>query len=176
MKPFLVQHLLDWTSDRYPDKVAVKHGKDAITFEQLYTKSSALAYGLQKFGIGKGERVGILLDKSIAQVISMLGALGADFIFVLINSILKENQIRHILNDCNIKLLIASEKYSVRFQNILKDTEVEIVVWESEMDEIADTMPGKVPFLCEPAKILAASSTLPVPPACPKGSLSPIAT
>jgi acyl-CoA ligase (AMP-forming) (exosortase A-associated) len=131
------------TSDQYPAKVAVKHGKDAITFEQLYTKSSALAYGLQKFGIGKGERVGILLDKSIAQVISMLGALRADFIFVLINSILKESQVRHILNDCGIKLLIASEKYSVRLQNILKDTEVKIVVWESELDELADTYAGK---------------------------------
>lgn len=143
MKPFLVQHLLDLTSDKYPAQVAVKHGKDAITFEQLHTKSAALAYGLQKFGIGKGERVGILLDKSIAQIISMLGALRADFIFVLINSILKENQIRHILNDCGIKLLIASEKYNARFQNILKDTEVEIVVWESKLDEIADTYDGK---------------------------------
>jgi acyl-CoA ligase (AMP-forming) (exosortase A-associated) len=143
MKPFLVQHLLDLTSDRYPAKVAVKHGKDAITFEQLDTKSSALAYGLQKFGIGKGERVGILLDKSIAQVVSMLGVLRADFIFVLINSNLKESQIRHILNDCGIKLLVASEKYSARFQNILKDTEVEIVVRESELDEIADTYAGK---------------------------------
>jgi len=143
MKPFLVQHLLDCTSDKYPAKVAVKHGKDAITFEQLYTKSSALAYGLQKFGVGKGERVGILLDKSIPQVVSMLGALRADFIFVLINSILKENQIQHILNDCGIKLLIASEKFSDRFQNILKDTEVEKVVWESELDGIADTYVGK---------------------------------
>jgi len=143
MKPFLVQHLLDLISDKYPGKVAVKHGKDAITFEQLDTKSSALAYGLQKFGIGKGERVGILLDKSIAQVVSMLGALRADFIFVLINSNLKESQIRHILNDCGIKLLVASEKYSAQFQNILKDTEVEIVVRESELDEIADTYAGK---------------------------------
>jgi acyl-CoA ligase (AMP-forming) (exosortase A-associated) len=143
MKPFLVQHFLDLTSDQYPAKVAVKHGKDAITFEQLYTKSNALAYGLKKFGIGKGERVGILLDKSIAQVLSILGVLGADFIFVLINSILKENQVRHILNDCNIKLLIASEKFSARFQNILKDTEVKIVVWESELDGIADTYAGK---------------------------------
>ena len=143
MKPFLVQHLLDLNIDKYPAKVAVKHGKDTITFEQLYTKSSALAYGLKKFGIGKGERIGILLDKSIVQVISMLGALRADFIFVLINSILKENQIRHILNDCSIKLLIASDKYSARFQNILKDTEVKIVVWQSELDGITDTYAGK---------------------------------
>ncbi len=143
MKPFLVQHFLEMSSEKFPDKVAVKHGTDCITFEDLYARSGALAYGLQKFGIGKGERVGILLDKSIAQVVSMLGALRADFIFVLINSILKEYQIQHILKDCGIKLLIASEKYSDRFQNILKDTEIEKVVWEAELDGMADTYAGK---------------------------------
>ena len=143
MKPFLVQHLLESTCDKYPTKVAVKHGQDAITFEQLNTRSGALAYGLQKTGIGKGERVGILLDKSIAQIISLLGALRAEFIFVLLNSNLREGQIQHILNDCGIKLLIASEKYSRRFQNIIKKTDVERVVWESELDEIAAAYAGK---------------------------------
>ena len=143
MKPFLVQHLLESTCDKYPAKVAVKHGKDTITFEQLNTRSCALAYGLKIIGIGKGERVGILLDKSVAQIIAMLGALRADFIFVLLNSMLRESQIQHILNDCGIKLLIAAEKYSGRFQNILKKTKVETVLWESELDEIIAAYVGK---------------------------------
>jgi len=143
MKPFLVQHLLDLSSDRYPAKVALKHAEDTITFEQLHAKSCALAYGLQKFGIGKGRRIGILLDKSIAQVVAVLGVLRADCIFVLINSILKENQVRHILNDCGIQLLIASDKYRDRYQGVLKDTEVEIVVPESDLDSLAETYAGK---------------------------------
>jgi acyl-CoA synthetase (AMP-forming)/AMP-acid ligase II len=143
MKPFLVQHLLELSSEKFPDKVAVTHGAQGITFEDLYARSGALGYGLQKFGMRRGERVGILLDKSIGQVAAMLGALRADVIFVLINSILKENQIRHILNDCGIKLLIAAEKYSDRFQNILEDTQVEKVVWESELDGRTAAYAGK---------------------------------
>ena len=120
MKPFLVQHFLESACDKDPSKIAVKHGKNTITFEQLNTQSAALAFGLQKFGFGKGERVGILLDKSIAQINSLLGVLRADLIFVLINSMLRESQIQHILNDCGIKLLIAAGKYGGQFQNILK--------------------------------------------------------
>ena len=145
MKPFLVQHLLELTSDRLPTKIAVKHGEDVITFEELFVKSTALGYGLKKFGMGKDERVGILLDKSIHQVISILGVVCADLIFVVINSILKKNQIQHLLNDCGIKLLIASEKYSKQFESILKHSEVERVVWEKELEQITSTYAGKKP-------------------------------
>jgi acyl-CoA synthetase (AMP-forming)/AMP-acid ligase II len=143
MKPFLVQHLLESTCHKDPVKVAVKHGQETITFEQLNTRSGALAYGLQKMGIGRGERAGILLDNSIAQIISLLGALRAEYFVVLLNSNLREGQIQHILNDCGIKLLIASEKYSPRFQNIIKKTDVEGVHWDSELDEIAAVYAGK---------------------------------
>jgi len=143
MKPFLVQHLLDSTAGKFPDKIAVKHGNDAITFGQLQADSRALAGGLQAFGLGKGQRVGILLDKSIAQVAAMLGVLRADGIFVLINSILKENQIRHILNDCGIKLLIVSDKFRGRIQKVIGETGLEIAITEAELDAMARTYAGK---------------------------------
>lgn len=144
MKPFLVQHFLDATAEKFPDKIAVKHGNDAITFGQLQADAGALAGGLQALGLGKGQRVGILLDKSIAQVAAILGVLRADGIFVLINSILKENQIRHILNDCGIKLIIVSEKFRSRVQNVISDTGLEIVLTEADLDDMARTNAGKI--------------------------------
>jgi acyl-CoA ligase (AMP-forming) (exosortase A-associated) len=143
MKPFLLQHFLELSCEQFPDKVAVKHGTESITFEDLYEKSDSLGYGLQGLGLSRGARVGILLDKSIAQVLSILGILNAGLIFVTINPILKEKQIRHILKDCGIKLLIASEKYGRQLENILSDTEVEKVIWQNELDEMIHACQGK---------------------------------
>jgi len=91
MKPFLVQHFLEKSCRKYPDKVVVAHGTQGICFADLYEKSGALGYGLRRSGLDRGERIGILLDKSIAQVVALLGALRAEAVFVLINSILKED-------------------------------------------------------------------------------------
>jgi len=145
MKPFLVQHFLEISSQKFPDKVAVKHGTESITFADLYQKSGSLGYGLQGLGIARGARVGILLDKSIAQVLSILGTLKAGFIFVTINPILKEKQIRHILKDCGIRLLIASEKYRRPLEHILPDTEVEKIIWHTELDEMIGACQDKKP-------------------------------
>ena len=146
MKPFLVQHFLEMSCEKFPGKVAVKHGSESINFEDLHQKSVSLGYGLQELGLAKGARVGILFDKSIAQVVSILGILNAGLIFVTINPILKEKQIRHILKDCGIRLLIASEKYRRQLENILTDTEVEKIILEKELMEIIQACSGKKPL------------------------------
>jgi acyl-CoA ligase (AMP-forming) (exosortase A-associated) len=143
MKPFLLLHFLEKSCDKFPDKVAVKHGTESITYEALYEKSSALGYGLHGLDLSRGQRVGILLDKSIAQVLSILGILDAGLIFVTINPILKKKQIRHILKDCGIKLLIASEKYSRQLENILQDTGVDRILWLNELDGMIQACQGK---------------------------------
>jgi hypothetical protein len=38
MKPFLLQHFLEMSCEKFPDKVAVKHGTESITFKDLYEK------------------------------------------------------------------------------------------------------------------------------------------
>ena len=145
MKPFLVQHFLEMSGEKYPDKVAVKHGSDSITFTQLIENSASLGYALQGFGLAKGARIGILVDKSIAQVLSILGTLNAGFVFVTINPILKETQIRHILRDCGIRLLIASEKFGRQLENIHQNTEVTKVIWQKQLGEIIPACRGKTP-------------------------------
>lgn len=110
LRPYLIGQMLEDSAEKYPDKEAVKHKNQSITFAELYEDALKMKGLLIALGIKKGDRVGILLEKSIEQLISMFGISMAGGIFVFLNPILKKKQIDHIINDCNIKLLITSEK------------------------------------------------------------------
>jgi acyl-CoA ligase (AMP-forming) (exosortase A-associated) len=145
LKPYLIGHLLEESASRYPDKIAVKHKEQSITFGRLYEDSLKMRGFLRNLGIKKGERVGILLDKSIEQLISMFGISMAGAVFVFLNPILKNKQIEYIINDCQITLLITTSRYYKK--NSLSvpamvlymdqaDTETRIPIWCKIRDDL----------------------------------------
>lgn len=145
MRPYLLQHSLELSAENYPKKQALKHNDDFITYEELCPKAAALGYELKNFGILKGERIGILLDKSINQVISLLGILYADMIFVIINPMLRIRQIQHILSDCSIKCVITSKKHLSKIELVIKENNVKNLLLEESFNEIFSSNEGKRP-------------------------------
>lgn len=110
LRPYLLDHLLEASAAKYPEKIAVIHKKKSVTYAELYEDSLKMKGLLIALGIKRGDRVGILLEKSIEQLVSMFGISMAGGIFVFLNPILKKGQIEYIINDCDIKLLITTEK------------------------------------------------------------------
>jgi acyl-CoA ligase (AMP-forming) (exosortase A-associated) len=111
LSPYLVDHLLEEGAGRHPGKVAIKQKERIITFRDLYTESGKMKHFLLEAGVERGDRVGILLDKSIEQLVAMFGISMAGGVFVFINPILKKEQIEYIIRDCQVKLLITSSAH-----------------------------------------------------------------
>ncbi len=105
---FLFHHLLAGSVSRYPYKEALVHGEERLTYAQVSSRVQGLASGLRKAGIQRGERVGIYLDASIAQVVSIFGVSQAGGVFVPINTVLFPEQAAHIATDCSISALITT--------------------------------------------------------------------
>ena len=131
VKPYVLWHLLEGSVERFPEKTAVKHKEQTLSFQELEAESWRMREILIEQGIRKGERVGILLEKSIEQLISMFGVSMAGSIFVYINPILKKKQIEYILEDCGIKLLITTKKHHLK--NELK-TSARILYMDEEAE------------------------------------------
>ncbi len=102
---FALHHLLLNSARRDPKKVAVVEGKNEYTYEDLALRSSALCAALMDAGVQKGDRVGILMEKSWEAVVAMLAASQAGAAFVNINPLLKPPQIRYITEDCDVEVL-----------------------------------------------------------------------
>lgn len=94
------------TLSTVPDKAAVFSGGEALTFRQLHAEAAAAAQALAGLGVLPGDRVGICMRKNLDQVVAILGVLCSNAIFVPIHPVLRAEQIGHMVDDCNMKLLI----------------------------------------------------------------------
>jgi len=94
------------TLSAVPDKAAVLSGSQSLTFRQLHAEAIAAAQALNQLGVQPGDRVGICMQKNVDQVVAILGVLWANAIFVPIHPVLRAEQIGHMVDDCDMKLLI----------------------------------------------------------------------
>ena len=78
----LLQDTVAGHAERNPDAVAVVSKTQSATYRELEEQSNQLARVLKDNGCEKGDRIGLLLPKSIAAVVGMLGSLKAGCIYV----------------------------------------------------------------------------------------------
>jgi acyl-CoA ligase (AMP-forming) (exosortase A-associated) len=105
---FLFHHLLRGSASRYPDKEALVHGDQRLTYAQVHARVANFAAGLRKAGLQRAERVGIYLDAGVSQVVSIFGVSQAGGVFVPANTVLFPDQVAHIARDCGISALITT--------------------------------------------------------------------
>jgi acyl-CoA ligase (AMP-forming) (exosortase A-associated) len=103
---FLIHHMLRTSAGRTPDKEALVHGQQRLTYSEVAQRVRGLAAGLRCAGIGRGDRVGIYLEASVDQALSIFAISEAGAVFVPINSQLFPEQVAHIVKDCGMKALI----------------------------------------------------------------------
>ena len=95
---YLVHHLLQSSARRLPAKEALVHEDIRISYAEIDKYTNRLANGLLSADLKRGDRIGIFLDHSIQQVLSIYGISKAGAVFVPINPLLFPDQVRHIVN------------------------------------------------------------------------------
>jgi long-chain acyl-CoA synthetase len=95
------------TVRRTPDAVAIHYRGDALTHAELDARSSALAAALAQRGVGRGDRVALYLQNVPEFVIAVLAAWKAGAIAVPVNPMLKEREVRTLVDDCEPAVFIA---------------------------------------------------------------------
>ena len=107
---FLIHHMLRSSAQCFPDKAALVHGDQRLAYREVAARTAGLAHGLRRAGLQRGDRVGIYLEASVPQVLSIFAVSQAGGVFVPINSLLFPEQVAHIVNDCGMKGLITSRE------------------------------------------------------------------
>ncbi|MBF0371301.1 MAG: AMP-binding protein [Magnetococcales bacterium] len=124
MSPTLISHLLEARLKEAPEGIFLQDGKRTRTFQETHKTVSQIAESLIQLGVEPGTRVGIFLDHGMEQALALLATSLAGGVFVLINPILRPNQIQHILNDCTIQILITDGTKGPTLRETLAATEV----------------------------------------------------
>ena len=106
---FLIHQMLRASDARMPEKEALVHGDQRLNYREVASRTAGLAHGLRCAGLERGDRIGIYLDPSVPQVLSIFGASQAGGVFVPINALLFPDQVAHIAKDCGMKGLITTK-------------------------------------------------------------------
>jgi acyl-CoA ligase (AMP-forming) (exosortase A-associated) len=102
----LIHHMLYTSAQRSPEKEALVYGEQRLDYAEVARLTSGVAAGLRRAGIARGDRVGIYLEASVEQVLSIFAISAAGGVFVPINAQLFPEQVAHIVRDCGMKALI----------------------------------------------------------------------
>jgi amino acid adenylation domain-containing protein len=106
----MVGHLTEYlqaSARAYPDRTAVI-GADgtSISYGELDRRSDELAFQLANHGIERGDRVGVVLPKTIHSVISLFGIMKAGAAYVPVDVTAPAERARRILTDCQVRALV----------------------------------------------------------------------
>ena len=97
----------------YPrDRTAVVEPDGTIlTYAELDRRSDRLACFLASRGIETGDRVGVVLPKSLQAVISLFGIMKAGAAYVPVDWTAPPERGRRILEDCRVRAVIIDERF-----------------------------------------------------------------
>ena len=107
--PLTLLHDLPLAAARqWPQARALTDGQAHRTYAQIAAEIEAIASGLARLGLQRGERVAIYLEKRFEAALAPFGITAAGGVFVPINPLLKPQQVAYILRDCDVQVLITS--------------------------------------------------------------------
>ncbi|MFN8851302.1 MAG: acyl-CoA ligase (AMP-forming), exosortase A system-associated [Inhella sp.] len=131
---------------------ALVHGVQSLDYGQLAAQIRGLAAGLLNWGLQRGDRVAVYLEKRIETVVASFGVPSAGGVLVPMNPLLKPDQVGFIARDCDVRVLVTSpERYAQLGPTLAACPSIQAVVLTSQ-DEAAGQ------------GVLSWGSLLPTPP------------
>lgn len=103
--------MLKQSAANYGRRTALVYGRKKITYEELDRLSDGLCAGLIQLGIERGQRIGILLFNRPEFVVSYFGALKAAAAIVPLNTMLKTDEVKYIIEDAGCAAIITSGSF-----------------------------------------------------------------
>lgn len=94
---------------RAPESLAVSGPDESLTYGQLESLGNRVARGLGELGVGRGDRVGLWLDKSARAVAVMQGVLKLGAAYVPVDPRSPASRAYAILNDCQVSALVSTQ-------------------------------------------------------------------
>jgi amino acid adenylation domain-containing protein len=129
--------------ERSPEAIAVKFEDEEVSYAELNRRANQLGHYLRRLGVGPEVRVGLLLDRSVDMVVSVLAVLKAGGAYVPLELAAPAERIAFMLEDSGCALLLATQRQSQNaielddvWEEIAKEPETNLDVAVSE-DNVA---------------------------------------
>lgn len=145
------------------DSTAVRDGTDSLSYGELDRRSDALAARLVWLGIRRGERVGVLVDRSASSVVSVLAVLKSGAAYVPLDPTYPQSRLRYIIEDAGIRKILDP---SQRSAEIGLDAALMVIVGDQDGEACPVPDPTTDIRSEDPAYVIYTSGSTGVPKGC----------
>lgn len=127
--PTLIHQLLERSAERYPDKIAFIQDGTRVSYTRINTMANALAAELRRRGCHRSTRVVLLLENSLAYVVSYYAILKAGGVAVPLAPSSKPPWLKARLDELDAKIVIAAARQErLLFATDISATSVECLI------------------------------------------------
>lgn len=116
-----ITQLFEEQVEKTPDNIAVVFENQKLTYRELNQRANSLASYLRSQKIGRNDIVGIMVNRSLEMIISILAVLKSGACYIPIDPEYPQDRIEYMLNNSNAKLLLTFKRLEnkVTFDNKL---------------------------------------------------------
>lgn len=143
----LIGWLLDGLQQAPPDKLAVSSSEGALSYGDLFRGAQGIAATLRDAGIGRGDRVGLWVDKTPKVVQSILGILLSGAAYVPLDPRAPWRRTRTIVQNCELAALFVDGPRLPMLREVLSGQSIRLLLVDETSDSSRgppDGLPGEI--------------------------------
>ena len=122
-----ISQLFEEQVEKTPDNIAVVFENNCLTYRQLNEKANSLAYYLREHGIERNDIVGIMVNRSLEMIISILAVLKSGAAYLPIDPTYPKSRITYMINDSSLKLLLTQNSVKEHFNDLPNSLPIDLV-------------------------------------------------
>ncbi|MDB6100268.1 MAG: Non-ribosomal peptide synthetase component [Gammaproteobacteria bacterium] len=124
-----LHQLFEGQVQRTPQAVACQFKDEQLTYAQLNARANQLAHWLRKRQVGPGQRVGLLVERSLEMMIGLLGIQKSGAAYVPLDPAYPAERIRLTLEDAEVCVLVTQRSLVER----IAEGQLDVVCLDSEI-------------------------------------------
>ena len=128
---------------RTPDRVALQSNSEEVSYAELNARVNQLAHHLHGLGLTLEDPVGVCLDRSIDQVVAILGVLKAGGAYVPLDPDYPKDRIQYMLQDSGARILIGHSRLQALYSDYAHHT-INVDLDRDEIRSLSDVNPSLV--------------------------------
>ena len=124
----LLPQAIDATAERAPERAAMRYLDDSLSYAELAMRSNQLANALAAASVGRGDRVGIFMDKCLEIPVALHGIMKAGAAYVPLDPGAPVERLQNVVRDCGISHVVTAPNKLDTLRAAAHNTPIECLV------------------------------------------------
>ncbi|AKS41951.1 AMP-binding protein [Wenzhouxiangella marina] len=156
-----VTDVIKKSCETYADKTAYVNFGAELSYKQVDDYSRAFGAQMQALGLGKGDRIAIMMPNVLQYPIAVFGALRAGLVVVNTNPLYTARELKHQLKDSGARAIVIMDNFASVLEAVVDDTQVEHVILTRMGDMVGGLKGAIMNFVIRRVKKMVPPYSLP---------------